>query len=374
MPDDDIQKRLLAASRACTRILSGKRPATIAEQLAALGGTGYNLDRPHDFYGNEIVAELEERVAQLLGKPAAAYLPTGTMAQQIALRIWSERAANPTVALHPLHHTEVHERNAYATVSGLRAVWATTERRHPTAEEIRAMPDPFAALAVELPLRDAGFLLPTFEELTQLSEAAHARGAAVHFDGARLWESTVFLGHDLPAVAALADSVYVSFYKSLGAFSGAALAGPADFVATAKAWRHRYGGQMFNQWPAVLTALAGLDGELPRLPEYVAHARTVAAALATLPGATVFPNPPHTHQFQLWLPYPKAALDLAALELAEEDGIRFIGGWSEQAPGDRCMTEITVAADALAWTPEDVVAVGKSFVGKAIAAAGRSAG
>src|SRR5262245_37029114 len=110
MPDDDIQKRLLAASRACTRILSGKRPATIAEQLAALGGTGYNLDRPHDIYGNEIVADLEERVAQLLGKPAAAYLPTGTMAQQIALRIWAERAANPTVALHPLHHTEVHER------------------------------------------------------------------------------------------------------------------------------------------------------------------------------------------------------------------------------------------------------------------------
>lgn len=366
MPDDDIQKRLLAASQRCTRILSGKRQATIADQLAALGDTGYDLDCPHDVYGNEIVAELEERVAGLLGKPAAAYFPTGTMAQQIALRIWAERAANPTVALHPLHHTEVHERKAYATVSGLRAVWPTSEHRHPTPDEIRAVPDPFAALAVELPMRDAGFLLPAFEELTQLCEAARERGAAVHFDGARLWESTVFLGRDLPAVAALADSVYVSFYKSLGAYAGAALAGPADFVATAKAWRHRYGGQLFNQWPAALTAMAGLDRELPRLPEYVAHARVVAAALATLPGATVSPNPPHTHQFQLWLPYPKAALVRAALELAEEDGIRFAGGWSEQPPGDRCMTEVTVAGDALAWTAEDVVAVGKAFIGKAL--------
>jgi len=367
VPDDDFQKRLLAAARSATRVLSGKRPSTMAEQLAALSETGYDLDRPHDIYGNEIVAELEARVAALLGKPAAAYFPTGTMAQQIALRIWAERAANPTVALHPLHHLEVHERKAYATVSGLRAVWPTAERRHPAADEIRAVPDPFAALAVELPMRDAGFLLPSFAELAELTEAAHARGAAVHFDGARLWESTVFLGRDLPAVAALADSVYVSFYKSLGALSGAALVGPADFVATAKAWRHRYGGQIFSQWPSVLTALAGLDRELPRLPEYVAHARVVAAALATLPGATVFPNPPHTHQFQLWLPYSKAALDRAALELAEEEGIRFTGGWSEQAPGDRCLTEVTVGSDALAWTADDVMAVGKAFVDRAAA-------
>jgi threonine aldolase len=369
VPDDDFAKRLATATRAATRILSGKRPSTIADQLAALNGTGFDLDRPHDIYGNEIVAEVEERVAQLLGKPAAAYFPTGTMAQQIALRIWAERAANPTIAVHPLHHTEVHERKAYATVSGLRAVWPTSERRHPTPDEVRAVPDPFAVLAVELPMRDAGFLLPTFDELTEIADAAHARGAAVHFDGARLWESTGFLGHDLPTVAGLADSVYVSFYKSLGAFSGAALAGPADFVATAKAWRHRYGGQIFSQWPAVVTALAGLDRELPRLPEYVAHARVVAAALADLPGAVVHPNPPHTHQFQLWLPYPKAALDRATLGLAEEEGIRFTGSWSEQAPGDRCMTEVTVAGEALSWTAEEVAAVGKSFVERAAAAA-----
>jgi threonine aldolase len=361
MPDD-IQKRLAAAARHCTRILSGKRPATMADQLATLSGSGFDLDRVHDVYGNDVVTELEERVAALLGKPAAAYFPTGTMAQQIALRIWSERAACATVALHPLHHTEVHERKAYATLSGLRAVWPTSESRHPTPDEIRAVPEPFAALAVELPMRELGFLLPAFDELRAMTEAARERGAAVHFDGARLWESAPFLGQDLPAVAALADSVYVSFYKSLGALSGAALAGPADFIATAKAWRHRHGGQIFSQWPAVLTAMAGLDRELPRLPEYVAHAQVVAKALAALPGATVFPNPPHTHQFQLWLPYPKAVLDLATVELAEQEGIRFTGLWSSQPPGDRCMTEVTVAADALDWTADEVLAVGKSFI------------
>jgi threonine aldolase len=372
MADDDLQQRLFAAARGCTRVLSGRRPATMAEQLAALQDGGCDLDRAHDIYGGGIVTELEDRVAALLGKPAAAYFPSGTMAQQIALRLWSMRAAEPTVALHPLHHTEVHERKAYSTLSGLRATWPTSERRHPTADEVRANPDPFSVLAVELPLREPGFLLPTFDELRDLSQAARDRGARVHFDGARLWESTPHLGHDLPTIAALADSVYVSFYKSLGALSGAALAGPPDFIAAARAWRHRHGGQLFSQWPAVVGALIGLDRELPRLPEYVAHAKVVAAALATLPGATVYPNPPHTHQFQLWLPYSKEALDAAALEMAEQERVRFVGGWSEQAPGGRCLAEVTIGADALAWTAEDVVSAGKAFLDRVVAQAGVS--
>jgi threonine aldolase len=373
MADDDLQKRLFTAARGCTRILSGRRPPTMAEQLAAIQDGGYDLDRAQDIYGGGVVTELEDRVAALLGKPAAAYFPSGTMAQQIALRLWSTRGGNPTVALHPLHHTELHERKAYATLSGLHATWPAGDRRHPTAAEVRANADPFSVLAVELPLREPGFVLPSFDELRDLCQAARDRGAYVHFDGARLWESTPHLGQDLPMIAALADSVYVSFYKSLGALSGAALAGPEDFVAQARAWRHRHGGQIFSQWPAVIGALIGLDRELPRLPEYVAHAKVVAAALATLPGATVYPNPPHTHQFQLWLPYPKEALDTASLALAEQDGIRFVGGWNEQAPGDRCMAEVTIAADALAWTAEDVVSVGKAFLDRAADAAPASA-
>ncbi len=76
---------------------------------------------------------------------------------------------------------------------------------------------------------------------------------------------------------------------------------------------------MFQQWPAALTALAGLDRELPRIPEYVRHARTVAAALTALPGARVYPEPPHTHRFRLWRPHPAQALNDATLALAEEE-------------------------------------------------------
>jgi len=362
MADDEFIARMQAALAGCTRFLSGGPRGVIADQLALLADSGYELDREPDVYGNGMVAELESRVADLLGKPAAAFFPTGTMAQQIALRIWAAKSGNPTVALHPLHHTEVHERKAFSTLSGLRSIWPTTQPRQPSAEEIRALDEPFSTLVIELPLREPGFVLPTWDELTAMCDAGRERGAFVHFDGARLWESAPHFGQDLPTIAGLADSVYVSFYKSLGGLAGAVLAGDEEFVQTAKAWRHRHGGQVFTQWPTVLSALVGLDRELPRLPEYVAHAKTVAAALAALPGMFVTPDPPHTHQFQVWLPYPVQALREASLALAEDEKVRFIGGWYPQAPGDRCMAEVTISASALEWSAQDLTNVGSSFL------------
>ncbi len=179
----------------------------------------YDLDRPVDMYGGQIVETLEEQVAGLSARrrpPSSA----GTMAQQVALRCWAGRTGNPTVALHALSHPEVHERQAFSQVSGLRAVRVTDEPRLPTAEEIRDFEEPFGALLLELPLRDAGFVLPSWEELSEVVEAARDRDAVVRFDGARLWECTSHFGRPLDEIAGLADSVYVSFYKSLEASAG----------------------------------------------------------------------------------------------------------------------------------------------------------
>ncbi|WP_371480884.1 low specificity L-threonine aldolase [Kitasatospora sp. NBC_00315] len=359
-PGPNVQERRFAAFRGCERVLSGTRPQTVRERLAELteqADRTYDLDQRPDFYGSGVVRTLERRTADLLGAEDAAFFPTGTMAQQVALRIWSERRGERNVALHPLAHPEVHERRAYANLSGLRSVWPTTEPRIPTPSELRDFDEPYAVLALELPLRDAGFVLPTWAELTATVSAADT---PVHFDGARLWESAVHLGHGLPEIAALADSVYVSFYKTLGGVSGAALAGDRDFVRAAKAWRHRYGGRLFQQWPAALSALAGMDRELPRLESYVRHAKVVATALAeavaTVPGARVFPEPPHTHQFQLWLPYPAAVLDEAGIRLAGESGLAVFGGWQDSALPGLAMTEVTVASPALEWTAKEVTA------------------
>ncbi|KAB1910994.1 low specificity L-threonine aldolase [Micromonospora sp. AMSO31t] len=354
--------RRLAAQRDCDTVLSGVRPASVREQLVALG-TAVPDDLLPDFYGEGgAVEQLERRVAELLGVEAAAFFPTGTMAQQVAMRYGAELTGRDAVGLHPLSHPLVHERDAYAVLGGLRAVRTTAAPRNPTAEEVAALDEPVGTLFLELPLRDAGFVLPAWDELVAVVGAARERGARVHLDGARLWESTVHLGHAAAEVAALADSTYVSFYKSLGGHSGAALAGDAELVRYARAWRHRYGGTLFQQWPAALAALAGLEGELPRLAGYLAHAKVVAEALATLPGARVHPAPPHTHQFRLWLPHPAEALDAANLALAEEEKAWFAGGWRDTEVPGLAVTEVTVAGPALELDADRIVHLADRFL------------
>jgi threonine aldolase len=290
------------------------------------------------------------------------------MAQQVALRCWAGRTGSPTVALHPLAHPEVHERGALGSVSGLRTVHPTSEPRLPTAQEIRDFAEPFGTLMLELPLRDAGFVLPEWEELEAVVEAARERDAVVHFDGARLWECAPRFGRGLSEIAALADSVYVSFYKTLGGLSGAALAGPESLIEEARTWRHRYGGQLYQQFPAALSALVGLDRELPKLSSYVAQAKVVAGALAegftesAVPWFRVHPEPPHTHQFQVWLPYGAEALTDAAVRQAEETGVALFRKWhpATAGPPGVSYTEVTVSEAGLEWTPRDVrVAVGE---------------
>ncbi|MEV5709045.1 beta-eliminating lyase-related protein [Actinoallomurus sp. NPDC052274] len=366
MPENTRHRRQ-AAMRGCDRILSGARPATMRERLAEMQAAE-DLDALPDLYDGGPVTALEERVAGLLGTEAAVFFPTGTMAQQIALRYGADRTGNPTVALHPLGHQELHERYAYSWVSGLRALRPTTAPRNPTAEEIGALAEPVSTVVVELPLRDAGFVLPTWEELTAVAAATAGIGARLHLDGARIWESAPYLGHSFAEIAGLADSTYVSFYKTLDGISGAALAGSRELASYARVWRHRHGGQLFQQWPAALAAMAGLDRELPRVPAYVRHARTVAAALAELPGARVFPEPPHTHQFRLWLPYPARALEDAAFALAEEEKVWFASGWRDTEVPGVAMTEITVAAPGLEWTAADVAEAGARLIDRAAGA------
>ncbi|MEU8779272.1 beta-eliminating lyase-related protein [Streptomyces sp. NPDC048606] len=367
--DEEHGKRLVAAWRAAERTLTrGPLEPTLGELLADLTRTPHDPDASPDLYGDGVVAELERRVADLLGTEDAAFFPTGTMAQQIALRCWAGRTGNPVVALHPMSHPEMWEGDALSVVSGLRTTHPTTQPRPPTAEEVTGTAEPFGTLMLELPLREAGFLLPTWEELEDVVAAARERDAVVHFDGARLWETTVHFGRPLDRIAGLADSVYVSFYKSLGGLSGAALAGPRSFVEETRVWRHRYGGQVFRQFPQALAALAGLERELPRLPEYVAGARTVAAALheslarAGVPWFRVHPEVPHTHQFQVWLPYGADRLTEASVRLAEETGTALFRRWHAQGPPGCAVTELTITEPGLTWTPQDVATAVRDFL------------
>lgn len=315
------------------RQLSGVRKKSLLESLGPVP------DIAPDRYGDGgPVAELETRVAALLGTEAALFVPTGTMAQQIALRCWADRTHNPIVAMHPRAHPLHHEADALTLLAGLRPI-----KVHNSA--VATCPEPFGTLLVEVPDREAGFRLPEWDELIATVAAARKRGAMLHLDGARLWESTFGLGKPLHEIAGLFDSVYVSFYKALEGISGAALAGTRDFIEQARVWRQRYGGMLFQQWPAALSASHGLDTVLPKLGTYVQHAKVVAAAMA-LPE-------PHTHQFSLHLPGDPE-------RLTELSGQLFGRFWQD---GPLAKTEVTVAEPALTWTGNEVREAWEQFKG-----------
>jgi threonine aldolase len=290
----------------------------------------------------DAVARLERRVAELLGKPAAAMFATGTMAQQVAMRIHADARGIRTVAFHPQCHLELHEHKGYAAVHGLAAHLVGDRYSLITLADLAEVHEPVAALLLELPQREIGGVLPSWEELVAQTGWARERSIAMHMDGARLWETQPFYGRPYPEIAALFDSVYVSMYKGLGGIAGAVLAGEEEFVEHARLWRDRLGGNVERAWPYAISAERGLDELLPRMPEFADRARKLAAVLAAVPGAHVVPDPPQTPMFHVHLDVPPDAAKAAAEQLREDTGITPPRYYKPSPSPLRCSIELTV--------------------------------
>lgn len=330
----------------------------LAERAPAVGEA--------DRYGKGTLAtRLEGRIAELLGKEAAVWMPSGTMAQQIALRIHAVRTGRNLVAFHPHCHLDVHEERAYEWLHGLRATLLCDPNRLVRAEDVANLSEPHAAILLELPQRDLGGRLPPWEDLVETAAAARAGGAASHLDGARLWQCGPFYNRSLDEIAALFDTVYVSFYKDLGAPAGCALAGPADVIAEARVWLVRHGGRLFSAFPFMLAAEQGLDEVLPRMPDYVEHARALATALVDVEGVSIVPDPPQVAMFHLYVKGDPERLNEAAVELAERTGTWLGAHFVSTADPAVAATELTIGESNLEVAPREAAELYSELVGLA---------
>ena len=313
------EERVRAAVAGAERFLNAwhgtPRPRALLESLALATDEAERADR----YGEGArIERLERRTGELLGKESAVFMPSGTMAQQIALRIWCDRRGCRTVAFHPTCHLELHEEKAYERLHGLHGTLVGDPTRLITLDDLEALDEPVAALLLELPQREIGGLLPEWEDLVAQAEWARAHGVALHLDGARLWEAQPYYERPHAEITGLFDSVYVSFYKGLGGIAGSILAGDDDLIREARIWQQRHGGTLATLHPYVVAAELGLDERLERMPAYLAHARALAGELATLDGLEVVPNPPQTPVFHVLLRGEREPLLEAALSVAEE--------------------------------------------------------
>jgi threonine aldolase len=345
----------------CTRFLNwhGNRDAaSFLNEIASDTG----IDR----YGDGgAVSQIEAKTCELLGKPAAVFMPTGTMAQQIALRIHSERRGGRTVGFHPTAHLELHEDKAYQRLHGLTGLHVGDPNELIRLDDVTsaAKHDTLAAMVYELPQREIGGRLPSWADLEAQTEYLRDRSVPLHLDGARLWECTPFYGRALADIAALFDSVYVSFYKGIGALSGCCLAGDEELVAHAREWRHRHGGTLWSLWPLAGSALGALARRLPRINAYVDHAVAIGASLAGVDGVEVVPDPPQTAMMHLYLRTSEEHFDAAARAIAAEQKIfTWPRSRSTNTPGARAV-ELTVGDATLDFEPAEVADLVARLVG-----------
>jgi len=329
----------------CKNVLPGHGPSQkmkdVFQELAdSLDGTE-TLDR----YGaGEYLSAFEAEVAEMFGKPAAVFLPSGTMAQQIALRIWCERSNNYTVAMHPTAHLEFAEQYSYQFLHGLRRIQfgapEALENRMLTLKDFQSLGKKPGAILLELPYRPLGGQFLGWEELTAIHDWAQENRIPFHLDGARIWQCKSFYDKEYQQVADLFDSLYVSFYKDLGGLCGSMLLGSEDFIQEARMWQVRYGGRLLTQALFVVSDRLGMQRVLPQIDSWVERARDVAAILSEFDRLTVNPNPPHVNFFQMYVKGDPEQMTQRHMEVAEETGTFLFHRLNQTAVPGLGVTEI----------------------------------
>ena len=259
-------------------------PMRRAMATAAVGDSQYGEDPTTN--------ELQERCAQLLGKEAALWLPSGTMANQVALRVLT-RPGDEVVTSREAH-AGWHETGGAAANAGVQLV-EVGERGLFTAEEFvaaikpRGLPvfPPTTLVEIENTHNRGGGVVFPQDEVVRICEAARERGVSCFLDGARLWNAAVASGRSEAEMAAPFDLVAVAFSKGLGAPGGSLLAGSRVLVAAADRHRRMLGGAMRQTGIFAAAALHGLDHHRSRLAEDHRHARLLAQVLADSPAVVI---------------------------------------------------------------------------------------
>jgi len=239
-----------------------------------------------EFSRDGVVTQLEERIAALLGKEAAVFMPSGTLANHLALRLLARRGHR--VLVQRESHIYNDAGDCVQELSGLTLIPLAPERvtfgrAEAAAEVARAeegrVATPVGAISIESPVRRVGGEVFDFTEMQRIAAFAREQGIGLHLDGARRFLAHPYTGIAPKTYAALFDTVYVSLYKYFNAAGGAVLAGSRHVLDNLHHQRRMFGGGLRQAWPYAAVALHYLDGFGERFGHAAAAADNLFAAL-----------------------------------------------------------------------------------------------
>lgn len=249
--DDSLSKRIDFTSDGLG--LDPREYSTLLQQATASG------ELQADNYSNGgVIAQLEQQFARLLGKQAAMFLPTGTLANHIAVRTLAGN--DRRVLVQAESHLYNDSGDCAQALSGLNLVPLAEGRSTISLDDIKRWVERTAhgrvemkvgAISIESPVRRKDHAMVDFDELERVSHYAREQGIRLHLDGARLFNLPQHSGKGVKQYAALFDSVYVSLWKHSNGMSGAILAGDASFIDGLFHTRRMFGGSLPHAWPQV---------------------------------------------------------------------------------------------------------------------------
>ncbi|WP_430788328.1 threonine aldolase family protein [Virgibacillus flavescens] len=302
-----------------------------------------NIDdeQESDNYGSgKIIEDYQAKMAAYFGKESAVFFPSGTMAQQIALRIWCDDKDLNKVAYHPLCHLEIHEQDGLKELHHIQPILLADEDRVIQLEDVQNLTEDIACLLLELPQREIGGQLPQFETLVGISDYCRSKGIKLHLDGARLLEILPYYQKTAHEICELFDSVYVSVYKGIGGIAGAVLAGDTTFTEKSKVWKRRHGGDLISLYPYIVSADYYFEQRKDKMKQYYEEAVELASFYNRCHGVSTIPEVPVSNMFHVHIDKAKDELTTILISVYEETGVG-LTGYLRETEEKKCNFEVS---------------------------------
>jgi threonine aldolase len=281
-----------------------------------------------DFYGEGgVVEELEKKFVHITGKEKAIFMPSGTMANELAIHVLS--GDNTKVFVQELSHIYRDEADAAQSVFNKRLIPIAKGEYSFTLEELQSLIDyhntgevfksGIGAISIEVPVRRADNRTISIEEIRRISRYCRDNNFKLHLDGARLYMASTFTGVSIKEYSSYFDTVYISLYKYLGAAGGAILCGNKEVIDKMRHLVKVHGGAVFGSWPNAAMANHFLDGFEKRMRDAKEQAGELFALLSQV-GIKVSALPGGTNLFTVQLPAGLSDEKLSAV-LSKEHAI-----------------------------------------------------